>query len=60
MYLNVFYVDIEDFLVIKKLNVDDDICVKILLMGVVIFDKFMELVRDNKDMWLFYLYIVFE
>src|SRR5690554_2157203 len=60
VYLNVFHADIEDFLSTKKLNADDDIRAKTLSMGVVIPDKFMELARDNKDMWLFYPHTVFE
>lgn len=60
VYLNVFHADIEDFLATKKLNADDDIRAKTLSMGVVIPDKFMELARDNKDMWLFYPHTVFE
>jgi len=60
VYLNVFHADIEDFLATKKLNADDDVRAKTLSMGVVIPDKFIELARDNKDMWLFYPHTVFE
>lgn len=54
VYLNVFHADIEDFLSTKKLNADDDIRVKTLSMGVVIPDKFIELAKENKDMYVFY------
>ena len=54
VYLNIFHADIEDFLSTKKLNADDDIRVKTLSMGVVIPDKFVELARENKDMYVFY------
>lgn len=59
-YLNIFHADIEDFLNTKKLNADDDIRVKTLSMGVIIPDKFIELARQDKDMYLFYPRTVFE
>lgn len=57
-YLNIFHADIEDFLNTKKLNADDDIRVKTLSMGVVIPDKFIELAREGKDMYVFYPHTV--
>ena len=57
-YLNIFHADIEDFLNTKKLNADDDIRVKTLSMGVVIPDKFIELAREDRDMYVFYPYSV--
>lgn len=60
VYLNIFHADIEDFLNTKKLNADDDIRVKTLSMGVVIPDKFIELAKQDKDMYLFYPRTVFE
>ncbi len=57
-YLNIFHADIEDFLNTKKLNADDDVRVKTLSMGVVIPDKFIELARDDKDMYVFYPHTV--
>lgn len=57
-YLNIFHADIEDFLNTKKLNADDDIRVKTLSMGVVIPDKFIELAREDKDMYVFYPHTV--
>ena len=59
-YLNVFHPDIEDFLMTKKLNADDDIRVKTLSLGVVIPDKFIELAREDKDMYAFYPKTVFD
>lgn len=53
-YLNIFHADIEDFIYTKKLNADDDIRLKTLSLGVVIPDKFMELAKEDKDMYLFY------
>lgn len=54
VYLNIFHADIEDFLNTKKLNADDDIRLKTLSMGVIIPDKFIELAREDKDMYVFY------
>ncbi|HHY97082.1 MAG TPA: class 1b ribonucleoside-diphosphate reductase subunit alpha [Acholeplasma sp.] len=59
-YLNVFHADIEDFLSTKKLNADDDIRIKTLSLGVVIPDKFIELARENKDMYVFYPHTVYQ
>lgn len=60
VYLNVFHSDIEDFLNTKKLNADDDVRVKTLSMGVVVPDKMIELVKADKDMYLFYPHTVFK
>ena len=53
-YLNIFHADVEDFLNTKKLNADDDIRVKTLSLGLIIPDKFIELAREDKDMYAFY------
>lgn len=60
VYLNIFHADIEDFLNTKKLNADDDIRVKTLSMGVVIPDKFVELAKQDKDMYVFYPRTVYQ
>ncbi len=57
-YLNIFHADIEDFLNTKKLNADDDIRVKTLSLGVIVPDKFIELAREDKNMYVFYPYTV--
>lgn len=59
-YLNIFHADIEDFLNTKKLNADDDIRVKTLSLGVVIPDKFIELAREDRDMYVFYPKTVYD
>ena len=60
VYLNVFHSDIEDFLATKKLNADDDVRVKTLSMGVVVPDKMIELMREDKDMYVFYPHTVYK
>lgn len=59
-YLNIFHADIEDFIYTKKLNADDDIRLKTLSLGVVIPDKFLELAKEDKDMYLFYPKTVYD
>lgn len=53
-YLHVFHADIFDFLDTKKISADEDVRVKTLSIGVVIPDKFFELAKNNKPMYLFY------
>jgi len=59
-YLNIFHADIQTFLDTKKIQGDDDIRVKTLSIGVVIPDKFIELCREDKDMYIFYPYTVYK
>jgi ribonucleoside-diphosphate reductase alpha chain len=59
-YLNIFHADINDFLDTKKIQADDDVRVKTLSIGVVIPDKFIELAREDKDMYIFYPYTVYK
>lgn len=60
VYLNIFHKDIEDFLETKKISADEDVRVKTLSIGVVIPDKFIELAREDKDVYLFYPYSVYK
>ncbi|BDR56848.1 class 1b ribonucleoside-diphosphate reductase subunit alpha [Xylocopilactobacillus apis] len=53
VYLNVFHPDIIGFLSAKKENADEKIRIKTLSLGVVVPDKYYELVRENADMYLF-------
>lgn len=58
VYLNVFHPDIIRFLSAKKENADEKIRVKTLSLGVVVPDKYYELVRNNEPMYLFSPYSV--
>lgn len=60
VYLNVFHADIHDFLDTRKISADDDVRVKTLSIGVVLPDKFIELAREDKDMYVFYPHSVFK
>ena len=53
VYLNVFHPDIEAFLSAKKENADEKIRVKTLSLGLVVPNKYYELVAKNEDMYLF-------
>ncbi|KRK63938.1 ribonucleotide-diphosphate reductase subunit alpha [Companilactobacillus tucceti DSM 20183] len=58
VYLNVFHPDIIDFLSAKKENADEKIRVKTLSLGVIVPDKYYELIREDADMYLFSPYSV--
>lgn len=52
-YLNIFHWDVEEFLDSKKVNVDEKIRIKSLSIGVIAPGKFMELVAQDQDMYVF-------
>lgn len=58
VYLNVFHPDIIAFLGAKKENADEKYRLKTLSLGVVVPDKYYELVREDADMYLFSPYSV--
>ncbi len=55
VYLNVFHPDIISFLGAKKENADEKYRVKTLSLGVIVPDKYYELIKANADMYLFSL-----
>lgn len=59
-YLNIFHPDFEEFLSTKKINADDDIRVKTLSIGAVLPDKFVQLAKEDKDMYQFYPHSVYK
>lgn len=58
VYLNVFHPDIYHFLSTKKENADEKIRVKTLSLGLVVPDKYYELLKTNQPMFLFSPYDV--
>lgn len=52
-YLSVFHPDIYSFLSTKKENADEKVRVKTLSLGVVVPDKYYELLKTNETMYLF-------
>ena len=57
-YLNVFHPDIFAFLSTKKENADEKVRVKTLSLGVVVPDKYYDLLKSNEPMFLFSPYDV--
>ncbi|MGG3890201.1 ribonucleotide reductase N-terminal alpha domain-containing protein [Metabacillus fastidiosus] len=53
VYLNVFHPDVVDFLSVRKENADEKVRIKTLSLGLVVPDKFYELIKNNEDMYLF-------
>lgn len=53
IYLNIFHQDILSMLATRKENADDKVRIKMLSMGLVVPDKFYELVEKNLPMHLF-------
>jgi len=58
VYLNVFHPDIYEFLSTKKENADEKVRVKTLSLGLMVPDKYYELLKTNKPMYLFSPYDV--
>lgn len=53
VYLNVFHPDIVDFLSVRKENADEKVRIKTLSLGLIVPDKFYELIKNNDYMYLF-------
>ena len=51
--LNIFHWDIEEFLGTKKIATDEKSRLQTLSIGVIVPDKFIELAREGKDMYVF-------
>ncbi|WP_257150426.1 class 1b ribonucleoside-diphosphate reductase subunit alpha [Bacillus thuringiensis] len=60
VYVNVFHSDSMDLLDTKKINVDDNIRLKTLSVGLIMPDKFYELAEKNEPFFTFYPYSVFK
>ncbi|UFT99854.1 class 1b ribonucleoside-diphosphate reductase subunit alpha [Radiobacillus kanasensis] len=53
VYLNIFHPDVVDFLSVRKENADEKVRIKTLSLGLVVPDKYYELVKQNSVMYLF-------
>lgn len=53
VYLNIFHPDVIDFLSVRKENADEKVRIKTLSLGLIVPDKFYELIKKNSDMYLF-------
>ena len=58
--LNIFHWDIEEFLSTKKIAGAEKSRLQTLSIGVIVPDKFIELARDNKEMYVFAPYTVYK
>lgn len=58
VYLNVFHPDVIDFLSVRKENADEKLRIKTLSLGLVVPDKYYELVKNDDYMYLFSPYDV--
>lgn len=56
LYLSVFHNDIEEFINSKKVNADEKLRLKTLSTGIIIPDKFMEILRDNSTKYYYTFY----
>lgn len=59
-YLNIFHWDVEEFLDTKKINADEKSRMQTLSIGLNVPDKFFELVKENKPMYVFAPYSVYK
>lgn len=58
VYLNIFHADVVDFLSVRKENADEKVRIKTLSLGLLVPDKFYELIKNDDDMYLFSPYDV--
>ena len=56
--MNIFHADVFDFLDSKKLNSDEKLRLKTISLGLIVPDKFIELVYENKPFYTFNPYSV--
>lgn len=59
-YLNIFHADVEEFLDTKKINASEKSRLQTLSIGLIVPNKFMELAKEGKDMYVFAPYTVFK
>ena len=58
VYLNIFHMDVIQFLATRKENADEKVRIKTLSLGLTVPDKFYELIRKDEYMYLFSPYDV--
>lgn len=60
VYLNIFHSDVLEFLDTKKINADEKSRIQTLSLGLLVPDKFMNLVKENKPTYFFYPHNVYQ
>lgn len=53
VYLNIFHWDVVEFLDTKKINADEKSRIQSLSIGLIVENKFFELAKDNRDLYVF-------
>ena len=56
LFLSIFHNDIEEFLNSKKVNADEKLRLKTLSTGIIISDKFMEILKDENTRYYYTFY----
>lgn len=59
-YLNIFHWDIVEFLDTKKINVDEKSRIQSLSIGLIVPQKFFDLMKENKPIYVFAPYSVYK
>lgn len=59
-YLNLFHWDVVEFLDTKKINADEKSRIQTLSIGLIVENKFFQLAKENKDLYVFAPYSVFK
>lgn len=59
-YLNIFHWDVEEFLETKKISASEKSRLQTLSIGLIMPDKFIQLARENKEMYVFSPYTVYK
>lgn len=60
VWTNIFHLDVIDFLSTKKINADEKARIKTLSLGLIVPDKFFELVEKDYDLYLFSPYGIYK
>lgn len=60
VYLNIFHWDVIEFLDTKKINSDEKSRIQTLSIGLIVENKFFELAKQNKDLYVFAPFSVYK
>ncbi|GCE63285.1 class 1b ribonucleoside-diphosphate reductase subunit alpha [Candidatus Mycoplasma haematohominis] len=58
-FLNIFHMDVIDFLDCKKINADEKSRIQTLSIGLIVPDKFIELCKKGEDLYMFEPHSIF-
>lgn len=60
VYLNIFHWDIVEYLDTKKINADEKSRIQTLSIGLIVENKFFQLAKENKDLYVFAPFSVYK